>query len=369
MLFRSQATTTVLVSQTIQTAPEGFRSDLQLADVAHTGSYNDLTDTPTLGTISSQNANNVNITGGTISGTTVAGYVPTSRTITAGVGLSGGGDLSANRTIDIENTGVTADIYGSTTQIPVLTVNAQGQITTASEVSISPSALGLAYFSGYQNGVTTLTSAIPNGTSTSPIAVVSTAEFSSSGYIIIGEEIIGYTSKTSTSFGGTITRGALGTTAGKGSHAIGAYASEAFELPISTATKAPIDTVVLSNNITCTAPDSKIYFTNSGKYNVQFSAQLLNYTATDDNVTVWFRKNNIDIPYSASVQQVLPKHGTSPGATILALNYLDSFSAGDYIELVFSSTTGETVLATFPNGTSPTRPTSPSLILTVTQVA
>ena len=145
-----QATTTVLVSQTIQTAPEGFRSDLQLADVTHTGSYNDLTDTPTLGTISSQNANNVNITGGTISGTTVAGYVPTSRTITAGVGLSGGGDLSANRTIDIENTGVTADIYGSTTQIPVLTVNAQGQITTASEVSISPSALGLAYFSGYQ---------------------------------------------------------------------------------------------------------------------------------------------------------------------------------------------------------------------------
>ena len=130
-----------------------------------------------------------------------------------------------------------------------------------------------------------------------------------------------------------------------------------------------IDTVVLSNNITCTAPDSKIYFTNSGKYNIQFSAQLLNYTATDDNVTVWFRKNNIDIPYSASVQQVLPKHGTSPGATILALNYLDSFSAGDYIELVFSSTTGETVLATFPNGTSPTRPASPSLILTVTQVA
>ena len=120
---------------------------------------------------------------------------------------------------------------------------------------------------------------------------------------------------------------------------------------------------------TCTAPDSKIYFTNSGKYNVQFSAQLLNYTATDDNVTVWFRKNNIDIPYSASVQQVLPKHGTNPGAIIVALNYLDSFSAGDYIELVFSSTTGETVLATFPNGTSPTRPASPSLILTVTQVA
>lgn len=43
------------------------------ATVATSGSYNDLTDLPTLGTIASQAANNVNITGGTITGAVIDG--------------------------------------------------------------------------------------------------------------------------------------------------------------------------------------------------------------------------------------------------------------------------------------------------------
>jgi len=118
-----------------------------------------------------------------------------------------------------------------------------------------------------------------------------------------------------------------------------------------------------------TVPDSRIYFDKSGIYNIQFSCQLLNYTTSDDNVTVWFKKNNVDVPYSASVQQVNPKHGSSPGAAILALNLIDSFDAGDYFELYWASNTGNTVLATFPAGTAPVHPVSPSLILTVTFVS
>jgi hypothetical protein len=54
--------------------------------------------------------------------------------------ISGGTGLTySSGTIDLDNTGVTAKTYGSTTEIPVITVNAQGQITSASNASISTS--------------------------------------------------------------------------------------------------------------------------------------------------------------------------------------------------------------------------------------
>ena len=83
-------------------------------------------------------------------------------TLTAGTGLTGGGDLTANRSFAITNTGVTAATYGSSTKIPVITFNAQGQATSASEVTLSAASLNLAYGSFLQNGSTTLTNTINN---------------------------------------------------------------------------------------------------------------------------------------------------------------------------------------------------------------
>jgi hypothetical protein len=109
-----------------------------------------------LGTMSTQNANSVSITGGSVSGITdlaVAdggtgasdaagartnlGAVGTGLTISAGTGLTGGGDLSANRTISLANTAVTAASYGSASQVPTFTVDAQGRLTAASNTNIA----------------------------------------------------------------------------------------------------------------------------------------------------------------------------------------------------------------------------------------
>lgn len=77
------------------------------------------------------------------------GAVPSTRVIAAGTGLTGGGDLSQDRVISIANggvgtaqladSGVIAGVYGSGSDVPVVTVDAKGRITdiTTSPLSIS----------------------------------------------------------------------------------------------------------------------------------------------------------------------------------------------------------------------------------------
>ena len=71
--------------------------------------------------------------------------------------------------------------------------------------------LNFPYGAFHQNGNTTLSANI-NNVSTAPISVASTSGFPSSGWLLIGSELISYTTKTATTFDGTITRGVLGTT-------------------------------------------------------------------------------------------------------------------------------------------------------------
>lgn len=113
------------------------------------GSYGSATEASTF-TVDAQGrltvAGNVTVTPAfssiTSTPTTLAGYgitdaVPSSRTITAGTGLSGGGDLTANRTLSIANTGVSAASYGSQSSVATFTVNAQGQLTAAGSATIN----------------------------------------------------------------------------------------------------------------------------------------------------------------------------------------------------------------------------------------
>ena len=218
------------------------------------------------------------------------------------------------------------------------------------------------YGAFHQDGNTTLSANITN-VSVTPIQVASTAGFPVPGWILIGNEIISYTTKTATTFDGVITRGVLGTT--NVAHNTGDAVSEVQ----GTGGALTIGTVLFnntdfSNGVSASADYSKLIFDNPGIYNIQISVQLLNFTTSEDNVTLWFRQNGIDIPASASIEEVNSKHGTSPGARILALNIYVSVAAGDTISLAWTSDTGNSVIATYPPGTAPVHPSSPALILT-----
>jgi hypothetical protein len=107
--------------------------------------------------------------------------------INTGTGLTGG-PITTTGTISIANTGVTAATYGSATEVAQIAVNAQGQITSASNVTITPSGIGaVASVSGTANeitatGTTNVTLSLPssltfigktvtNGTFNSPTLV------------------------------------------------------------------------------------------------------------------------------------------------------------------------------------------------------
>lgn len=225
-----------------------------------------------------------------------------------------------------------------------------------------------AYGAFHQDGETTLSANMTNN-GTTAIQVASTAGFPSSGYLLIENELVQYTTKTATTFDGTITRGVLGTT--NAAHTAGVYITEA------QGTGSPTGIATLqftatdfSGGVSVDGADTtKIVFATAGIYNVQISAQCLNYTQSVDNVTLWFSQQETDLPATASVVEVPSIHGQIAGAALIALNVFVSVLVNQYIQIKFASDSGNTVVATYPEGTSPVHPVSPSIILTAQQVA
>jgi hypothetical protein len=67
----------------------------------------------------------------------VAGAVANTVNVLAGTGLSGGGALTGNVTINLANTAVSAGTYGDAGNVAQFTVDAQGRLTFASNVAIA----------------------------------------------------------------------------------------------------------------------------------------------------------------------------------------------------------------------------------------
>ena len=80
-------------------------------------------------------------------------------------------------------------------------------------------------------------------------------------------------------------------------------------------------------------------------------------------------KRQVDIAYSAGIVSIPSKHAGGLGAAIISWNLVVAVNAGDNIQLMMASNSGNTVAGTYPPGTAPTHPASPSVILTATFVS
>ena len=126
--------------------------------LAHTQAWSTITGTPTL-----LGVGGYGITDGLTAATAASTYLPISTaastyapqatTIATGTGLTGGGSLAANRTLSLTNTAVTPGSYGSSTLVPVIAIDAQGRITSASTAAVSGGGGGLSSVTG-STGIT-----------------------------------------------------------------------------------------------------------------------------------------------------------------------------------------------------------------------
>ena len=98
--------------------------------------------------------------------------------VTAGTGLSGGG-VQGDVTINIADTSVTANAYGSATAIPTFTVDAQGRLTAAADVNI---AIPNTQVTDFQEAVEDVAGALISGTANE----VSVTYTDGSGTLVVG---------------------------------------------------------------------------------------------------------------------------------------------------------------------------------------
>jgi len=110
---------------------------------------------------------------------------------------------------------------------------------------------------------------------------------------------------------------------------------------------------------------TQIQVAHSGVYDIQFSVQLEKKSANKEDVNIWLRKNNVDIPWSATEIVV---EGSSD-RVVAAWNFFLSMDANEFAEIVWHTPDTDVEAVAVSGHTNPSHPDIPSIILTVNNVS
>jgi hypothetical protein len=113
----------------------------------------------------------------------------------------------------------------------------------------------------------------------------------------------------------------------------------------------------------------RIVTTYAGTYNLQFSIQADNANAAVQDMSIWLKQNGIDLVGSTGFLSCPAKHGSENGHGIFGWNYFLNMGAGDCLQLYWSVTSTDLSIKYYTAGTSPTRPTTSSVVATMTFVS
>ena len=236
--------------------------------------------------------------------------------------------------------------------------NILNQMNTGSG-EIDGSGVRFPYGAFQDTAFTTLSAGINNSVTTIP--VVSTAGFLTAGELRIASEVITYTGKTTTTFTGC-TRGARGSA--NVAHSTGVAVTKIQAPAANTAVPMYVNTTDFSNDITV-VDQYKFTAVKAGLYNLQWSGQFNNTDTSEHDGSVWLRIDGVDVPGSTGYIAVVSSHGGIDGHGIIGWNYYIQLNAGQNVQIWWSTTNTKLTLECYGPSTSPTRPSTASVVATL----
>jgi hypothetical protein len=135
-----------------------------------------------------------------------------------------------------------------------------------------------------------------------------------------------------------------------------------------TATLMTLNTTDFSNDVGLVI-GSKIKVTKAGIYNFQFSIQAQNTSVQLHDMSIWLKQNGTDITGSTGFISIPNSHGGIDGHGIYGWNYYLSMAANDYIQIYWSVTNAAVSIPAYAASTSPTRPSTQSVVATLSFVS
>lgn len=345
----------------------------------------------------------------------LAGYVQTTRTISTTSPLQGGGDLTADRTLSILQSSASQNGYLSSTDWSTfnskqnaitLTTTGSGAATFVGNtlnIPTPPAATFTSLTTTGSSGSSTLTAGVlnvPTYTLAGLGGVPTSRTLTINGTVYDLSEDRSWTIPTSASplttkgdiytYSTTDARLPVGldtqvliadSTAATGLKwgsntaptplgYYGAFQDDTTQTAVSANTAYPVklNTTDLTNGVSVVNDGSgnptRITLANTGIYNIQFSLQL-EKTGGSGNfiVDIWVRKNGVDIPGTTGKIVLTGSANASP--VVAAWNYVLDLTAGDYVQLMWSTTNNNAII--LAASAAPPHPSVPSAILTVTQ--
>jgi hypothetical protein len=111
---------------------------------------------------------------------------------------------------------------------------------------------------------------------------------------------------------------------------------------------------------------SKMVVECPGSYSISFSIQVQNTGNSTESIDFWFRRNGVDIPDSNSVFGIPARKSVgTPSEMIAAMNFFVDADTQDAFEIMWAVSSSSITLPAFAAKTNPTRPFTPSAIVTV----